>query len=296
MVRFFSPIAAFNPDIPFHQDNARRFLPWIVAFLVYVAAIFLHLALSFNVSMAALENDTGGTVLVQIPGRTPDRDGAIQRITVAARAFPGVKEVEQIPEARLRELLSPWLGQGQTAGSLPLPIVIEIKVSGEAGALRTHLKGMLAKTLPDVTVTGGDQWAQKLGGLTTALKAFSWFLLGLTCLATIAVIACLTQASLRIHKDTLDVLHDIGATVEYITRQFQQHMLRLAARGCVIGLLAATVTLVLLGFGFSSIDSPLLPRFDFTTITVVALMMLGVASCLTALVATRLTVQRLLAA
>lgn len=267
-----------------------------MAFLVYVAAIFLHLALSFNVGLTALERDTGGTVLVQIPGRAEGRDTAIQKITQSARAFPGVSEVGQIPEARLRELLSPWLGQGQATGSLPLPVVVEIKVSGEAGALRTHLKGMLARTLPDATVTGGDQWAQKLGGLTSTLKAFSWFLLGLTCLAAIAVIACLTQASLRIHKETLDVLYDIGATKEYITRQFQQHMLRLSARGCAFGLLAATGTLVLLGYGFSSIESPLLPRFDFTTESVVALLVLGMASCLTALVAARLTVQRLLAA
>ncbi|MEJ0010301.1 MAG: FtsX-like permease family protein [Alphaproteobacteria bacterium] len=108
------------------------------------------------------------------------------------------------------------------------------------------------------------------------------------------MITLVARTNLKLHFKTVSLLHLFGATDEYILRQFQWNGAFLAMRGALAGVLLAAVlfgTAVVLTHHWAS---PVLPPLDFGLRHVAVFIALPVFIALTALLATRLTVQSML--
>ena len=114
-------------DLPLRRDASGRFLPWIIALMVYLAAmggvglIWLGDTLS-NWDAAAFQHaDLAG------PGRRlagADRDGARRAAPDQGRRLGASCSSRR----RRRTLLEPWLGSSVPIDSLPLPRLVDVRI------------------------------------------------------------------------------------------------------------------------------------------------------------------------
>ena len=101
-------------DIPLAGDAAARFLPWLIGFMVYLAALGLALALLVVAAGERWRATAAGTATVQIAPAADGRDTRDERAAQALqilRATPGVVTAEPVPERQVLALLRPWLGE-----------------------------------------------------------------------------------------------------------------------------------------------------------------------------------------
>ena len=97
--------------------------------------------------------------------------------------------------------------------------------------------------------------------------------------ATTATVVLAARAALDTHRPTIEVLHLMGATDVQVARLFQRRIALDALFGGVVGLVAATLVLFLLGSRAAALGSDLLGSVSLPALAwafLVALPVLGV--------------------
>jgi len=250
--------AGRQSDIPLSRDPSAHFLPWIVAFLTYIAALSVagYLALA---QMSVDWNDgLSNAITVEITALEGEEDasinGRVQTTVALLRGYPGVESVEVLSRAKIRELLEPWLGQALDIGALPLPRLIDVRLSGDEDVDVAALNDKLADTTgarADDHAVWRDRMERFLGSLEWAAIA----IVAVVVAAAVIMVAFATRGSLAAHRETIELLHLIGARDDYIARQFQRHAMRLAMIGSVLGALAAMATAFLISQSAAGLET-----------------------------------------
>lgn len=238
-------------DLPLDRDETARFLPWIVAFIVFLAALALAAALVVDEAVADWNRGLTNAVTVQVqPPATPDADAAartIEAVLQALRATPGVATAESVPESRVRDLLEPWLGNAATVlEGLPLPVLVDVTLQDDAAVDMAALETRLRAIAPDITVDSHRLWLEQLISRVRWGQAVAIGVVVLNALAAVATVVFATRTGLMVHRRIIEVLHLMGATDRYVASQFAMQALRLGLRGGLIGIVPALLALVML--------------------------------------------------
>ncbi len=221
----------------------RALSGWLLPGLVAAMALLAALAIAGAEGAAALADRWQRGAAAAVTVQLPDADAArAERAVAALRAMPEVAEARAMDQARLVELLRPWLGDG---GGLPLPAVIEIRLR-DARADPVLIGDRLAETVPGVLVEAHGLWVQRLAALARSLQALAWAVLALVAAVAAAVVAVATRAGLTARRDAVEVLHGLGARDSEIAGRFAQRLGLLAAAGAVVGTTASVPALALL--------------------------------------------------
>ena len=78
-------------DIPLNRDSSVRFLPWIIALMVYLAGLALAGTLVLNAALQRWDRSLSGTLTVQLPPAEAGRgDGGMSAALQLLRLTPGV--------------------------------------------------------------------------------------------------------------------------------------------------------------------------------------------------------------
>ncbi|MGF1609473.1 MAG: cell division protein FtsX, partial [Kiloniellales bacterium] len=120
-------------DVPIAKDAASRFLPWLVAFMVYLAALALTCTMAMQHMVDRWDRGLAGRVTVQVPP-PPSDDAAgsqaqIDRVLTSLRETPGLRSVELLDQEQMAALLEPWLGDSVVDQNLPLPALIAVTLN-----------------------------------------------------------------------------------------------------------------------------------------------------------------------
>jgi cell division transport system permease protein len=244
----------FRLDLPFQQDASGRFLPWIIALMVYLAAmggvglVWLGDTLSqWNASLAS-------ALTLQIPA-----DASQPRIEMALAALKqtkGISSAHVLEPDETAKLLQPWLGNSVAIATLPLPHLVDVRIDPQATIDYTTLRQQLDSIVPNAQLENNRSWlgtvrdfALRIEGIITA---------GVVAVTALIVIIIIFTAriGLAIHRSVIELLHLLGARDAYIARQFQIHALSLGLRGGVIGGGAAALTVLVLGPAAHMLELP----------------------------------------
>lgn len=277
--------------LAFDDDPANRYLPWIVALMVYLAILALAGAFALGGTAERWQNARSDRLTVQVP---PGGAG-LDRVIELLGATPGITDVRRLERSELIALLEPWLGTANAAGDLPLPDLIDVTVARDAMPDLEVLAARLAEQAPGVSIDDHDQWMGRLAGAARAVQVMALALTALITGAATATLVFATRASLAVHRETIDVLHLIGAQDGFIARAFERRALGLGLRGGLIGLGLATFTYALLMPVTAGLEAPLMPRFDLSPTGFATLAALPLASAAIAMVTARLVVLKELA-
>jgi cell division transport system permease protein len=284
-------------DLPFERDGSGRFLPWIVALMVYLAGLALAGMMALEGAVERWDAALVGTLTVQLP----PGDGARLQATLAMlRAVPGVERADLLDDAAAAKLLEPWLGAGAALADLQMPRLVDLRIDPAAPFDKADLARRLTAAAPGARLDDHHDWLDPILRVAVAAELVGGAIVLLVGAAAVLSIVFATRTGLAIHHGAIEVLHLIGARDTYIARQFQWQALRLGLRGATLGMIAIAATLFALshaaaaGATFGGAGAAL-PQLTLTPAEAAALLLLLPAAGLTALVTARMTVLRALA-
>jgi cell division transport system permease protein len=279
-----------SQPLPFTEDPGRRFVPWLIALVVFLAALALAGLMALADVAAKWDRGLIGTLTVQVPdnSRADDTGRAIQaqRVDAAIKALtgtPGVASVRALAPKETAALLEPWLGAGAYITSLPLPSIIDVRLDAGARVNVSGLTELLSSQIPGTTVDDHRRWTDRLVTILRAIEALAAAIVALVALAAIGTIVFATRSALAVHAETIELLHIIGAQDETIAAAFARQALGLGLKGGLIGLIGAIIAGAIVAFAFARLPDGLLPTIALTpleiaTLALVPLTVAGIAA------------------
>lgn len=260
---------SLRTDLPLGGDSASRFIPWLVAIMVFLGILAVSGVSVFDTILSGWSRAVTGTVTVQIPALPADSEkdanlARTDRAVAALTALPNVKTVRVLESSEIDALLAPWLGEGAAASDLPLPDLIDVTLTDDAASTLELLRSSVATVVPDAIVDDHRRWFEHLIDLT---EGFRLLTIGVALVVTTALaltIVYATRASLAEFKEVISVLHLVGARDVYIASQFAKRTLSAALTGSAGGLVAGTIALIAIGWLARNVESGFLPDIELS--------------------------------
>ena len=270
-------------------------MPWVIAIMMFLTVLAAAAGLGLGSAAQSLDEDTGTRATVQIVEPNPDRREAqaVAALAVLERQ-PGVEAARRVGGDEMASLLEPWLGPGGLEGDLPIPAMIEVDLSPAAYARLESLRAALVDVAPSARLDDNAQWLAPLAGLIGALRWLAAALVLMMIGATAATVVLAARASLDTHRNTIEVLHLMGATDVQVARLFQRRIALDALFGGVVGLIAASLVLLVIGNRVGALGSDLLGSADLPVLSWAILVALPVFGVLLAMIVARATILRAL--
>lgn len=284
-------------EVPLDEDVSGPFLPWIVAVMVYLAALALASTMLLNRATAGWQAQLAGGLTVQVPPASPQDDPAaraarLDRLVRALEESPEIARANVLSPAEMARLLEPWLGETVAEQDLPLPNLIAVALDPGATPDLVALAAKLQAIAPGVLVDDHQRWLADLLSLSRSVKVGAVLVLLLVVVSAVVAVVFLTRTGLAIHQRVIGLLHLIGAQDAYVAHQFQAHALRLGLRGGTIGLAFAIATILAAGAWLHISGNEILPDLSLSPAAWAALLLLPPATALVAMVTARVTVLR----
>jgi cell division transport system permease protein len=281
-------------DLPLDRDQLSRFLPWLIAFMVFLSVLAVAGMLVLNATASKWDRGVRGTMTVQVvPTDDQAKDEArLNEVLIVLATSPEIERYDALDDSRLIRLLEPWVGTAASSGELPLPRLIDVELKISARLSAAELNSRITEKVNGVNIDDHRVWLDHLVRLIETFEALAMVVLLFIVLATVGTIVFTTRTGLSIHREAIEVLHLIGAHDSYIARQFARRALGLGLSGGVVGLLLAVPTLWGLAHLARSLDDRLLPDIGFGPMHWGLLAALPVGVSLVAMVTAKITVMR----
>jgi len=286
-------------ELPLGGDANRRFIPLIVGAMVYLAALALAGTFALDGTIRQWSDNLRGALTVQLPGvaQEPEGDEAQARIDAAVGLLletTGVLSATALPHAQSQALLEPWLGAGDLPTDLPIPIIVDVIVDTGARINYEDLGQRLEDVVPGARINDNGVFLSRLVTLARVIQLVGLVVVLIVAIAAVSIVVFATRAGMTSHRDTIELLHLIGARDNYIARRFVTHALSYGLSGGLLGLALAVLTLGALALAARGVDQALLPRLSLDLTAWVALLCVPLASALIAMITARMTVLRAL--
>ena len=242
-------------ELGLRRASSDRLLPFLVAAMAFVAALALGGAVAASALASHWREGAGAaaTVIVPHPSRpTPDARGTrMERVLDLLRGTEGILSARALSDEEVSDLLRPWLGADVERLSLPLPGVAVVQMrpgAGELGSLGSRLETLAPGTL----VESHGVWLRRLSALARSVQACAAVVTGVVASVAAAVVSLATRAGLSARRETIEIVHGLGATDGYIAARFSKRAARLAMLGGAAGTGAAMPVLV----GLANLGAP----------------------------------------
>lgn len=283
--------------VPLDHDTSGRYLPLLVAIMVYLAALALAGGMAANKLADRWDSGLAGTLTIQLPAPPAgqESDPVLQDVIDLLQQTPGIATVEALDDGAVAALLEPWLGDAVLASDLPLPQLIAVTIEPQQAPDLPALRRSVVALAPGGLVDDHQRWLSHFLDLARAIEIMAIVVVALVVFAAAMMVAFVTRMGLAAHDQAIELLHLIGAQDSYVARQFQSHALSLGLRGGLIGLACALPTLYLARHLLEQINSGLLPELSLQPYQWALLILLPVASAVVTMFTARITVLRTLA-
>jgi len=284
-------------DLPLDRDALSRFLPWLIAFMVYMAALAQAGLVSLDELARRWDTGMAATLTVQLPANPDASETAnarvLQRALNMLSETTGVVRTTVVSEQKVLQLLSPWLGVVQ-AVDVPLPRLIDVETNPDLKLDVRVLQQKLARTIEGAQVDDHGVWLARLIEMVRTLEALAAGVLALIVSAAMGTVIFTTRTGLTVHAEAIEVLHLTGAQDSYIAKQFAGRAWAMGFKGGLIGLVFAALTLFILSYVADRLQAGMLPELSLPIAGWVSLAVLPLAAGLVAGLTARFTVMRTL--
>jgi cell division transport system permease protein len=279
-------------DLPLAGDASARYLPWLIAFLVFLAGLALVGGLGANRLAARWDSGLAGKLTVQVmPGQNAaETETRVGLVLDFLTARPEVAQVEVLDRRALGQLLEPWLGASAYDESLPLPVLVDVSLAAGIDGVPAGLAERLEEEIPAARLDDHQRYLGALIAFARSLQLIALAVVLLVGAATVLTLIFVTRTGLSVHRQTIELLHLMGARDRYVARQFQTNAARLALHGALVGLTSAGLVLFALERVVESGGAGLLPGFSPTPVDWIALLLLPPLAVAVAALTARWTV------
>lgn len=256
-------------DLPLNRDGAWKYLPWILAMMVYLAALSLAGSLAVGDAIAGWKRGLVGQFTVQVmpaadeAGNTEaERAARVQTVIDHLTTISAIEQIRVLDDSATHKLVEPWLGPVDADLDLPLPDVIAVSARDGAMLDAAAIEAQLDASGVDAVVDDHGRWARDLVRFGYGLQLLAAIVVVIVAAAASLVVYFVTRTGLAVHSRIVEIAHLVGARDIYIARQIQRHALWLGLIGGAIGVALAALTWWALGFAVDFVAVPFLPELD----------------------------------
>ncbi|TNE61743.1 MAG: cell division protein [Alphaproteobacteria bacterium] len=229
------------------QNQREGLLPWVIGVMLFLCALSLTSALALGRGLerwsAGLTSNLSVQIVVDDPMvRKAQTEDALRLL----RATPGVAEASVMADADVIALLSPWLGEIPTDTGLPLPTLIEVKLTAPDAVNIKGLGERLMATASGARLDDHQAWMTQILNLAAVVRLLLAGIVVMVVLCTVAIVIFGCRAGLATHRESIEIMHLMGAEDRTISQAFDERYLAHGLKGGLFGVLMAGLTLYIL--------------------------------------------------
>lgn len=289
-------------DLPLGRGEGSGFLVLLIVLMTILAV--MALAASFSLSGIAKRWTTGleNHYTVEIPAT--DKDGKVRdskdiqkhrgNMEAMLKSLPFVMSVTPLSNTDIHELIEPWIGDQNILDTVPVPGLLAIQVRDGSQASQDILKKKIKNVVPNAVLDSHQEWLNDVLRFTNAMKFATSVLVLIITSISITAVASAIRSRISIHKTEVELLHLMGASDSYISRQFQRYASSLAFKGAFIGTLLGGGALFVLSKLSGEMAVNLIPDFYLENSQILTFICIPFIAGLIALLTARQTVLNVL--
>lgn len=245
------------------KEKTNRFLPLIIAAMAYLTLLGSAAGFAIFNATSKWSSDLAQTLTVQIVHpEVAERDRQVAAVISILQNTPGIEEAVEMSDRELLALLEPWLGVGNVTDDLPIPAMVSVRTRSGAAIDTPGLNVRLQQVAPDARLDNHQQWIGQLSSFSNMVQLAVFFSILLILLTTMAIVVFATKSALAAHRDTVEIVHLIGAKDSMISGEFRKLFMLYGFRGGVFGLLAAIITIFTIVYLADRVGGGILPHLS----------------------------------
>ncbi len=281
----------FLPDEKNHE--ATRLLPYVMAVMVYLSALALMGSMMLHKGFGDWTESLSNRLTVQVTTADQEtRETEVRKVMQLLRNTPGIEHVRKLNEVEIEQLLEPWLGAGNVTSDLPVPDILDVTVSRAVDINLDALNAQISKISGNIHLDDHQQWLGRFLRLMDMVEYTALGILLLVVMATICMVIFGTKAGMAENRETIAIMHHLGAQDSMVARAYQNRFMIYGLKGGVIGLLLAFVTLISLIYLSRDLASGLVKVPELPTVEVGILLVVPIIAAAISMLTARITVMR----
>ena len=280
--------------LPKHSQR-EGLLPWVIGVMLFLSTLALASGLALGAGLKQWSTGLTSSLTVQIV--VEDADERARQSEAALRllnATPGVAEASILAEADVLALLSPWLGDVPFDAGLPMPTLIDVKLGAPEAVHVTGLKERLVAAAPGAQLDDHQAWMTQVLNLASVVQLLLAGIVLMVVMCTIAIVIFGCRAGLASHRESIEIMHLIGAEDRMIAKAFDERYLAHGLKGGIVGVLLAAGVLYLLVYLTQEMGQGLISATLPSEQNLLWLAVLPILSALITMLTARITVRRAL--
>lgn len=232
----------------FNRDAASRYVPLIIGLMVFLSTLTLFGTQAVVNYVRNWESSLTPGFTIEIPGTIHSlameqaSNSLEEEILQAVKSLSGVKSVQIVAQSSLSPFVDPF--EEQSTKSTFIDVSLQ---EGSGPISRQEIKSVLPWGTPFV-LKNHREWRRSALSIAYAAILIGTIVSILTGLSAITTIAFVSKTGLLVHKNTIEILHLVGARHNYIAGQFQKYAFHLSFKGSLIGLCLISFSFILISW------------------------------------------------
>lgn len=248
-------------EIPLDDEETSLFMYVLTSIYMYLFIVVLAIVMAVNAMATSWENDIMGALTVQIipvedENKHIDSEKTLEqqnKVLQFMENVSGVKSVRVLSSEDIEKLMTPWLGNKVDISELPIPALLDVGLKDDGSINYDEVTRGLKQITPNATIDNHRLWLNRLLKFASSLKNMAMLVLLMVAGICALSIYYSTRTSLWINKESLEILHVVGATDQYIAKQYALNYAKIGFFSGIMGLLVAIPCIILVGkYGIST--------------------------------------------
>ena len=267
-------------------------MPWVLAIMVALTVLAAGAGLSLGNLAGGARSELSGGATVQILDADPaTRAQQAQAAQEALQSMDMVAESRLVPQEELDALLEPWLGNAGDAETVPVPALIDVRLSGRATPVAMdRLRDRLADVAPDARIDAQSSWLQPVFSALRSLQYLALALVLLLAVTSAAAVFLAARSALGNNRETIAIVHLLGGTDGQIAQLFQRAVLFDSMLGGAVGLVLGLAAILGLGYQFAALDSGMIASAGLDWLDWILIALIPILGVVLAVATARFTV------
>ena len=275
--------AKADPILPgdVRSDRPLFIVLSILVFLACLSAIAAHAGFR---AAGGWNSDLTRNATVQVLSGGEDAQSGVIDLT---EPIKGIYAANTVSREDAEALLRPWLGSAQLPDDLPLPLLVELGLTGDNPRALDELSSAIEAAGIDAQIDDHQRWSREIRRAAFAVQLVGALGLTLLIAATGAAAGFATQSGMAARHIIIDVLRQVGASPAYISRLF---VWRFGKLGALAGGVGAILALIMAGlFWLMTGRGALMPSFTLDGYDILILLLAPVITAVICAVAAGFT-------
>lgn len=242
------PRHLFTPA--FRHQHLGRSLAAIVGIMVFIASFAMAAEAVLLTASYLWGRTMEDRLTVEIPVIEDKQDIShqtrVDQALAVLRAMPEVDLALALSENEVERLLKPWFENTELLKALPLPTLIDVERKPTTELTPEKVRTALQDVVADARVNDHGSWTKDIWKLVHGLTLLGGLTIALTAIALIIAVNLICRTVIATERETISLLHLMGAENADIARHFQSQTAGIAGRASAVGFLSAVGIILVL--------------------------------------------------